>query len=142
MSLAEALMVRVLELLKADEVLKAEVRAFRLSEPLSLAELPLIYVQLSPSLGEAFRPLTASSYERTTHLDICVVVRHVEAEEADRLALRLAERVCQVLAANPDLGGLVEDARIERLSLEYGSLRESALARARITLATRVMWRA
>jgi len=141
-ALPELIMEKVLEVLKADEVLSAEVRAFRLSEPMSLVELPLIYVELSPSSGEQLIPRGSATFERLIRLDICVVDRHVDPERADIHVLRLAERVCCCLARDPRLGGLVEDSLVERVVPEYGALRDHAISRARITLACRVMWRA
>ena len=141
-SLVEELMEKVLERLRTDEALSAEVRGFRLSEPIEPVEFPLIYVELSPSSGEQLVPRGSSTFERIVKLDVCVVDRHVEPEKADISVLRLAERVLRCLSEDPRLGGLVEDSYVERITPEYGAVKDHAISRARITVSCRVMWRA
>jgi len=141
-SLVEAVMEKVLEVLRSDEVLASEIRAFRLCEPLKLVEFPLLYVEFSPSSGEEFAIRSSGLYERRIRLDVCVVDRHVEPEKADIKVFRLAERVCRTIASNPRLDGLVEDTVIEKVLPGYGVLGDHAISQARITLLCRVMWRA
>jgi len=135
-------MEELLNVLKNDSVLSDYVREFRISEPMSITELPLIYVQLSASRGEEFIRRGQRTFERLVHVDICVVDRHVEPREADLRALRLAEQVCQVVIANPTLNGFAEGCSIEAIVPEYGALRDHALARVRVAVAFKVMWHA
>ena len=141
-ALAERIMERVLDYLKADELLAKEIREFRLSEPTKLIEFPLLYVEFSPTVGEYFIVRGANSYERRLRFNICVVDRHVEPEKADIHVFRLADYICRKLASDPTLGGVVEDSTIERVLPEYGLLGDHAISQAKITLACRVMWRA
>jgi len=139
-SFVEELFEKVLELLRADEALSAEVREFRISEPVELVEFPLIYVELSPFSGEQLVPRGSSTFERIVKIDICIVDKHVEPEKADVSVLRLAERALSCLSGDPKLGGLVDDSYVERIMPEYGALKDHAISRARITLSCKVMW--
>ena len=141
-ALAERIMEKILDYLKADELLAKEIREFRLSEPTKLIEFPLLYVEFSPTVGEYFIVKGANSYERRLRFNICVVDRHVEPEKADIHVFRLADYICRKLASDPTLGGVVEDSTIERVIPEYGLLGDHAISQAKITLVCRVMWRA
>jgi len=141
-SLVEELMEKVLERLRTDEALSAEVKEFRISEPIEPVEFPLIYVELSPASGEQLIPRGASTFERRVALDVCVMDKHLEPEKADISVLRLVERALLRLSSDPRLGGLVEDSYVERITPEYGALKDHAISRARITFSCKVMWRA
>jgi len=141
-SLVEELMEKVLERLKADEALSSEVKEFRISEPIELMEFPLIYVELSPTSGEQLIPRGSSTFERIVRLDICIVDKHIEPEKADISVLRLVERALLCLSSDPRLEGLVEDSYVERITPEYGALKDHAISRARMTLSCKVMWHA
>jgi len=141
-SLVEELMEKVLERLRADEALSAEVKEFRLSEPVELVEFPLIYVELSPASGERLIPRGTATFERIIRIDICIVDKHIEPDKADKSVLRLVERTLFCLSSDPRLGGLAEDSYVERITPEYGALKDHAISRARITLSCKVMWRA